>query len=175
MTAQIAPPRSRKNIIDIVRIIKYSLGLENVLCFPVLKFVEIILPKIDPSFCFQVVENREMIDKYASYDPLTNTMSIRSDVYDLVCANDARHRFTLAHEIGHYFLHKEGVSLARSDSSISVVAYRDPEWQANTFASELLMASHLIVGMDISEIQQKCMTSFEASKIALYNAKKPSV
>lgn len=172
MTVQIAIPMSRNQIIENVRIIKRSLGLENTLCFPVLRFVEIILPQIDSSFGFNVVEYGEMTDKYACYEPKLNVMSVREDVYDCAYKDDPRHRFTLAHEVGHYFLHRDSVILSRSDCNSPVVAYCDPEWQANTFASELLMASHLIVGMDISEIQKKCLTSFEASRIALYNAKK---
>ena len=172
MTVQIAEPRSRKTIINTVRLIKSCLGLENTLCFPVLEFVELILSQIDTTFNFVVLENKEMADKYAYYEPSTNTMNVRSDVYDRAYNNDPRDRFTIAHEIGHYFLHRDGVIFSRVDGFVNIAAYCDPEWQANTFASELLMASHLIVDMDIPEIQQKCMTSFEASRIALYNAKK---
>ena len=172
MTVQIAEPRSRENIINTVQLIKSSLGLENTLCFPVLEFVELILSQIDTSFNFVVLESKEMSDKYAYYEPSTNTMYVRNDVYDRAYSNNPRDRFTIAHEIGHYFLHRNGVYFSRIDGVANIVTYCDPEWQANTFASELLMASHLIVDMDIPEIQQKCMTSFEASRIALYNAKK---
>ena len=53
-----------------------------------------------------------------------------------------RRRFTVAHELGHYCLHKEfldnnGMILERSHSSLSII--RDKEIEADTFAAELLM------------------------------------
>ncbi len=170
----IARPLSTNDIISFVKIIRKSFNLHKKLDFPVITFVEKILPEIDPQFNYDYLPQNQMPDKYAYYDNCQNIMVIREDVYDAACNNDGRARFTIAHEIGHYFLHQDGVKLCRMATNEKVVAYLDPEWQANTFASELLMPRHLIAGMSPSEISTCCKTSFQAASIAYEKAKKPS-
>ena len=62
--------------------------------------------------------------------------------------NDARCRFTLAHELGHYFLHYEALrdyvtSFGDNADRLTSFATSSPltilEWQANLFASFLLL------------------------------------
>ena len=171
---QIADPLSTKDIWRIVGDIRRIVGLENDLYFPVVKFAELTLQKVDGTYNFIVRDREKMPDKYAYYDPVNNEMVVREDVYEMACNNDGRHRFTIAHEIGHYFLHRDGVKLARLNSNIALQAYRKPEWQANTFASELLMPHKLIRGLNVDEVQQRCCTSGQAAEIALNKAKKPS-
>lgn len=48
-----------------------------------------------------------------------------------------------------------------------VPTYKDPEWQANTLAAELLMPIHLIKGKAIQEIAYKCEVSYTAAAIQL--------
>jgi hypothetical protein len=58
------------------------------------------------------------------------------EVRDELMAIDERRRFTLAHELGHYFLHsqqgKRSIQATRSGSG-------PVEWEANWFAAALLM------------------------------------
>lgn len=174
VNVQIAKPRSAQKIINIVSHIRESIGLENELYFPVVRFAEVIMQQVDNTYRFIVLEKNEMPDKYAYYDPMNNSMVVRSDVYELACNGNGRHRFTIAHELGHYFLHKEDVKLARVSGGYVLKIYQNPEWQANTFASELLMPKKLIRGLNVEEIQEKCCTSGQAAEIALNKAKKPS-
>lgn len=78
---------------------------------------------------------------------------------------------TLAHELGHIILHPIEIigdlKLARTNDIIPT--YRNPEWQANTFAGELLAPSKLIVGMDKEEISERCKISLEAAGIRYSN------
>lgn len=172
---QIAEPMSTSDIIRTVESIRESIWLSEKLYFPVMKFVEIIIPiAFDPTFLVRVVESHKMPDKYAYYDPQKNQMVVRADVYDKACADDGRHRFTIAHEIGHYFLHRDGVKLARVNDGYILQAYRNPEWQANIFGSELLMPNKLIRGLSVEEIQCECGTSYQAAQIAYNKAKKSS-
>jgi Zn-dependent peptidase ImmA (M78 family) len=59
-----------------------------------------------------------------------------------------RQRFTLAHELGHYYLHKGNFHLDRAvqvkfrDATSSMAVDRD-EIQANAFAAALLMPKHM--------------------------------
>ena len=73
------------------------------------------------------------------------TIILRADTYDALCdVSDPKHcraRFTVAHEIGHLILH-EGFALARG--AVRHKHYEDSEWQADTFAAELLMPTFLV-------------------------------
>ncbi len=75
---------------------------------------------------------------------------LRDDVWRLIESGDGRARFTLAHELGHVFLHKDeilaGGVVYRDAACIPSEAlqpgmkiYESPEWQANVFASAFLM------------------------------------
>lgn len=102
-----------------------------------LKVLEIILPKVSNyKFEFEVHSQNVMGDAEAAMSPDAMRMYIREDVYDHLHQNNARARFTVAHEIGHFILH-DGVALARYNDGKHKV-YEDSEWQANFFAAELL-------------------------------------
>lgn len=174
MDLQIANPLSIKDIRQQTEIIRKSLKLDNTFYFPVVEFAEVILAQIDNTYNFEVCEDAELTDKYACYDPKNNTMFVSNSVYELALKNHGRHRFTIAHEVGHYFLHRTGVVLARQSSNVKLKPYLDPEWQANTFASELLIPQKLIKGLAADEIARLCCTSGQAAMIAFNKAKKPS-
>ena len=67
--------------------------------------------------------------------------------------NSSRYRFTMAHELGHYILHshlfkEQGVtSIGESDETLSISknVSRKLEYQANSFASYLLMPKDLVL------------------------------
>lgn len=61
---------------------------------------------------------------------------------------EGRYRFTVAHEIGHHRLHRQlggihGLLLGRNSGSIG--SYKELEWQADKFASYLLMPTYLVL------------------------------
>lgn len=170
----LAEPLSFNQINEIAYGIRKLVGFQKILYFPILDFVENVLQNIDSEFVFRVEELRKMPDKYAYYDHLKNEMVVREDVYDLAYSGNGRHRFTIAHELGHYVLHQDGVKLCRVDGNKRIESYLDPEWQANTFASAILMPRHLISDMTAYEISIKCGTSAQAAEIAYKKAKKPS-
>lgn len=175
MTVQfMAEPLSNDKIDEIAFNLRRTVGFDKTLYFPIVDFVELVLPQIDEDFSFIVEEERNMIDKYAYYDHTKNKMVIREDVYEMACAENGRHRFTIAHELGHYILHRNGVKMCRVAGNERIAAYLDPEWQANTFASAILMPKRLIRGLTPHEISIKCGTSAQAADIAYTKAKKPS-
>ena len=71
---------------------------------------------------------------------------------------------TIKEETALLFLHKEGCRFARSE--IEVPAFMNPEWQANTFASALLIPKSQTQFMSIDEIADKCKVSHQAAEIA---------
>lgn len=134
--------------------------------------LENVLPSLDMTFSCNVVDKSVLGSEYANYCPETNELSIREDVYDDACNEVPRHRFTIAHELGHYFMHKDVTTFSRCDNTCKIPAYRDAEWQANFFASTFLMPPNIICNMTISDISKKCGTSRQAAEIALKNSKK---
>lgn len=162
-----ASPHSAKYIYQFVKLLREQFNMNDRFCVPVVEIIEHVIPELDPRFNFEYLEPDQMPPNvYAYYNPIENKMSIREDVYNRACEGAGRDRFTLAHEIGHYFLHKEDVKLCRNAPSTASPIYQDPEWQANTFASMLLMFPDAITGMTPQEISKKCQTSLSAAKIA---------
>lgn len=171
MSQFIAKPMSTDDILHLTNRLRRKLNLYDRTYFPIVEFIETVLPEIDPKFSYLYVAKNEMPDTYAYFDNVANSIVVREDVYDRALNGSGRDRFTLAHELGHYVLHSSGVQLCRSDGG-RVVTYCDPEWQANTFASKMLMPDHLIYTLTPSEISKEFGTSYQAAEIALYKAKK---
>lgn len=144
--------------------------------FPIVNVIETLAAPIDsdddPLFNFEVCEdsNPSLKGAYALYDSVKQTMYVRESVYDGAVYGVPRDRFTLAHELGHCLLgHGTDYKFARADSDIP--AYENPEWQANTFASMLLIPRHEISGMLPWEIAKKYKVSYQAAEIALQSKK----
>ncbi|SER00151.1 protein of unknown function [Virgibacillus subterraneus] len=170
MSSYVAEPTSRKKIRQVVSIFRDTFGLVDDMLFPVVHFLEIGLSEINKKFNYEVVSIEEMPDDYAVTYPEEHKIVIREDVYDRAVSGVARDRFTIAHEIGHYIMHRpDFIALARNDGKQKVPAYKDPEWQANTFAGELLAPPNIISGLSASEISKKCGVSSAVAEIQLNN------
>lgn len=164
MTNYIAQGLSRHTIREYARYIRTLCGLENKVYFPVVEFLELMLPKLISGFCLEIVEYSKMPDKEGETIPSLNTVRIREDVYEKAISGDGRARFTILHEVGHLLFHDNGrVALCRVSNNSAVKAYENPEWQADVFAGEMLMAEHLIKNMNVEEIAWKCGTSYAAA------------
>ena len=165
-SSAMAVPMSRKDLRAITWHLRCRLGLNKELYFPIIHFLELILPKIDPDFSLEILTKKEMGDCHGKSCPEEHKIYLRDDVYDGVCIDNGRDRFTVAHEAGHYLLHGAGkVKYARMNSGIIIPAYMNPEWQANTFAAELLAPPHLIKNMDYIDIACECKVSYTVARI----------
>lgn len=153
-------PLSLKAIREIVEIFKEMFDLQDVLYFPIVQFIEWCLPELGMEF--EIVPIGEMQNAYGVTHTGRNVMKIREDTYVGAVSGNPRDRFTLCHELGHFLLHTpDRVSFARGE----VPAYMDAEWQANTFAAELMAPYKLIRGMDVDEIMRECGMSYTAASI----------
>ena len=151
---------SRDRIGRVARKLRQLVGCEEEYNFPIVHFIEWIL--MDSGVTVEYVEPEEMRETYGTTNTAKDLIRIRSDVYEGAVKGNPRDRFTLCHEVGHYFLHQpEAISHARGE----VPAYKDPEWQANTFAAELMAPSYLIKDMTVEEIMKKCGMSRQAATI----------
>ena len=161
-----ARPLSRGNITRIANEVRMSVNMQDVRYFPIVDVIEHVLPILRDDFAMEIVSKEEMGSRYALTYPSRHLMRIREDVYHGAISNNGRDRFTLAHELAHYLLHKDDrIALARAVPGTPVEAYRDPEWQANAFAADILMPPNLIHGMDICDIAQEFGVSNQAASI----------
>lgn len=153
---------SRMNIRELTLELRKKCGLQDQLYFPIVEFIEWVLGDPDNDFDYEIVPISEMEDTYGTTNTESNVMRIREDVYDGAVKDNPRDRFTLCHELGHYLLHQpQFVSYARGD----IPTYCQPEWQANTFAAELMAPYHLTKNMGIAEIAENCVMSKTAAGI----------
>lgn len=157
-----AEPVSRVSIRKMTRALRELAGLDEEEFFPIVHFIEWILANPEDGVELEIVEPNEMEDMYGVTNTGKNVMRIRSDVYERAVNGSPRDRFTLCHELGHYLLHQpQYMSYARGE----IPKYRQPEWQANTFAGELMAPYHLVKDMSVDEIMEKCGMSRQAAEI----------
>ncbi|MFC4403340.1 ImmA/IrrE family metallo-endopeptidase [Gracilibacillus xinjiangensis] len=168
MSEFIAEPTSRKNIRNLTRLIRDQFELSDERYFPVIPFLEFGLSQIDSDFSLEIAPKNEMPNDYALTFPETNKIKIRQDVYDRAIDGVPRDRFTIAHEIGHYIMHRPGFfALARNHNKEKIPSYKDPEWQANTFAGEILAPLNIIKGLTKEEVSRQCGVSLKVAEIQL--------
>lgn len=159
---------SRKNIQNFIRYLKKMVHLENEMYFPVVQFLENILPILISDFQLEIVPQREMGNKHGETYPSRNLIRIREDVYLGAVAGCGRDRLTIAHEIGHLFLHEDdSIALCKLAPNEKLRPFEDPEWQANAFGGELLASTYLIKGMTAVDVSEKCGVSMDAARVQL--------
>ncbi|MBQ3088981.1 MAG: ImmA/IrrE family metallo-endopeptidase [Oscillospiraceae bacterium] len=165
MMTTVAAPCSRLAIRRFASQIRQRSGLDETVYFPVMPFLEQTLVKIDPQFTLEVCDMHEMGSCHGLTTPSEHKIKLREDIYDGACNGRGRDRFTVAHEIGHYFMHQpRSVSFARTGTGKTQV-FCDPEWQADAFAGELLIPAHLMRGKRVEEIAQACGVSTAAARV----------
>ena len=129
---------------------------------------------LEEGFHICILTKEEMGNIHGLSCPTEKCIKIREDVYERAIQGYGRDRFTLAHEVGHYILHNtKSVQLARLGEERKIEAYRDPEWQANTFAAELLMPITLIDTDDINVIAEEFGVSKSAANVRIKKIHKP--
>lgn len=142
------------------------MGLGNSDYLDIVRFLEHHLHLIFPDFHMEVVEKEVMPKNYAEFHPETKCIRVQQDVYDGAADGNPRDRFTLAHEIGHLYLHRPGkIAMARSINKEKIPAYKCPEWQANTFAGELLVPPDGTKGMSPMTVVENFGVSYQAAMI----------
>lgn len=155
------PPLSKKLISDVTERVRSIMRINTPL-FPIVQVYEVLHYLVDDAY-FEIRDASEMGDDHGRTYPDKGVILIREDVYDGASAGKPRDRFTLAHELAHLILHR-GISFARVDPNNPPKIYMNSEWQADVFASYLLMPSPLVSQYsDVSEVVQAFGVSHEAA------------
>jgi hypothetical protein len=160
----VVPPRSWDNIYSVAENVRSAMGLTHQPYVPVVDVLERVLDYQLNLLRFEVGDFAEMEGAEGLTDPNGEFIQIREDVYMAAISGDGRARFTIAHEMGHFFLHT-GIPLARSTRGDGIASYRKSEPQANQFAAELLMPRKLMrAGISPEEVSQAHGVSDEAAR-----------
>ena len=134
-----------KNILEAVNIVREFFGIED---YPGDFFSR--LEKVDYTKEYRLLLFKEDIDKLSGF------IGYGVDDLAVICINYKRtyghQNFTLAHELGHLFLHK-GVSISDDDHALCYSGDK-VEKEANEFASELLYPEEFLVKDHFFAIQQ---------------------
>ncbi len=155
-------PMSRLDIRGIAKIVRKLAGSH--VYFDVVKFIENCLPVLDPKFVFSILPDSDMKGAYAKAFPELHLIQVRETVYNLAVKGDYRHRFTLCHELGHYLMHgAQNIVFPRTERTPR--PFEDPEWQANTFAGELLVTPEIAAKYEENEISKLCGASYTVASI----------
>lgn len=125
----IASAISRTNLRELADWIRKATGYENKPYFPIIEFMENVMPEMFPGFNYEFVDDTVLGNKEGLTLPHENLILLPDSVYNDAIEGKGRARFTVAHEVSHYILiGDDSIALARSGSRIP--AYQDPEWQA---------------------------------------------
>ncbi|UYW25891.1 ImmA/IrrE family metallo-endopeptidase [Methylorubrum extorquens] len=158
-------PRSKVAIAALTTQLREMFGLNDPK-LPVALLLEGYLPAaLQNRYTFSVRDHREMGQRHGYVDPSTGELALREDVYDGICMGRGRDRFTACHEVGHFIMHGAG-ALNRVRDGQKVQIFRCPEWQANEFASALLMPERMVRDCRlISEVVERFGVSFDAADV----------
>ena len=133
---RVAPMRTKDEIEELAWCARSDLGLLPFERPPVLRLIELSLPRLIRNFSYEVVEAGKIGRAEAlTYDNRPHIVFDERTYRDLE-RDDGRARMTAMHEVGHLLLHTNQTAHA-----FQAVPDRrlDPEWQADVFAAAFLM------------------------------------
>lgn len=158
-----AKPTSRNKLRALAKRIR-KIGEQETGCFDIVKFLEAIVPGLEWGFDVEIIDDDVLAPGCEALSfPDRKKMYVPERTYIAAVEDDPRARFTLCHELGHMLLHRD-IGFARNPNE-DIPIYKQPEWQANTFAAELLAPADLIGGVDIDEISTTYKVSSTCAEI----------
>ena len=159
-------PRRKRDICDVANNFRdyFRPMTGGVDWLPIGRILE-VLPIVVPGFHLEVCEYEELGEDHGQTDPGKKLIRLRVDVYDGMCSGSGRDRFTAAHEIGHLLLHNQVPVFSRADAS-NTPTYMNSEWQADAFASALLMDERTLhTCRSLEEVQVRYGVSTAAAQV----------
>jgi Zn-dependent peptidase ImmA (M78 family) len=162
----IVPPLSRAKIAQLGVVLRKGINLNATPRFPIVEIYD-WLGWIVTGAEYQVVESHLMGDDDARTYPDKKLIQIREEVYDAAAQENGRARFTLAHELGHLMMHRN-ISFARVNPQSPPRIFENSEWQADVFASHLLMPDELIASYsNVENVMRDFGVSHSAAELRI--------
>lgn len=131
--------------------------------FPVLKILDIMAYGREfNDFYYEICkdENDFFCDnQLALFDYNKNILYIKESVFNEASKDIGRARFTICHEIAHWFLFFVYGYYPIKEVVVKPPAYEDIEWQANYLAGELLAPLKMCKGLNELDIQKVFLIS----------------
>lgn len=159
------PPRSGAQIAQIAESIRRDVKIEAD-GFPLARFLELAMPRIFPGFALEVGTMAAMGPNHGLTVPIEKVIRLREDVYDGLIRGVGRDRFTAAHELGHYIMHRGVPIVFHRAEHGELKTYKDSEWQANTFAGDLLMPRAAMMTCEsLEEVAMRFGVSLKAAEV----------
>lgn len=158
-----AKPESRENLRYLAELVRKELGIALDKKYVDVTWILEKLDVLDSEYSYEIVDDDQLeAGVQAQTDIIKNTIYIKESVYEGAIKNNGRDRMTIAHEILHLILHQPvALTLYRRTDDLPV--YKNPEWQAECFAGELLMPYDQIKDMTEEEIVEQCKVSERAA------------
>ena len=127
-------PCSRLEIRNFADYFRKKTKLYDELAYPIVEIFELLAEA--GYYNYEVISIEDMPDNYGETLQGENLIRIREDIYDKACKDDGFSRSTIAHELLHFFKHRqEEIVFCRTVEEMkNRKVYEDPEWQANCFA-----------------------------------------
>ena len=106
-------------------------------------------------------------DEEAKTDIKKKTIYLKRSVIEEAATNEhCRANFTISHEIAHVLLHDESsIKFVNDETNYKYNKYEDPEWQADTFAAELLMPYTQCKHMSVEQIYENFNVTITAAGV----------
>lgn len=114
----------------------------------IVDIIEFRLIERFPDFRLVIARDAQMKED-ALTEPLKNRITVRQSVYAAACEGNAEARLILAHELGHFLLHRDKDAPMHKDPRGAVQSIREmtatesSEDQADMFARHFLVPPHL--------------------------------
>jgi len=120
----------------------------------IIKVLEFRMPDAFPGFRYEIVEPYEMPDNEAEMNPFEFCIRVQEPVYTNAMNGNGHCRFTIAHELGHFFMHRtQTLAFGRKAANGNIPTYSNSEWQADVFARNLLAPYSMTRGMIAQQIE----------------------
>lgn len=158
-----AVPESREDLRSLAESVRMRLGIAIDKKYIDITWVLERLYILNSKYSYEIVTDDQLeAGVQAQTDIKKNSIYIKESVYEGAIQNNGRDRMTIAHEILHLILHQPNV-LTFYRRIDDLPAYKNPEWQAECFAGELLMPYKQVKDMTEEEIVEQCQVSKRAA------------
>ena len=151
---------------------KNLLGIPDAEYVDIVDILEFKLAKVYPEFRFVIKRDRDFPDE-AFTDFENDKILVRESVYIAACEGDARSRMILAHELGHYLLHRgKGATRMHKTRDGAYESIRGLDSTESTEDQADMFAQHFLVFPSLAfELKDDALSLAKAAKVSLPMAK----